>query len=369
MEKLYQIALTNVDGIGSVFFRQLISYCGSAENVFKAKTDKLLKIPGVGKTIIESLKNKNLLADAEKILKEAEKQQVQLFFSTEKDYPSRLKSLYDAPAVLYYKGNADLSHFRSIGIVGTRQATDYGKKTTEELIVGLKPYNPLIISGLAYGIDIAAHKASLENDLPTLAVLASGLDVIYPSQHEKYIEQILKNGGIISENPLGMQPMRNLFIARNRIIAGLSDASVIVESASKGGAMVTAEYANNYHREVFAVPGTLANKYSEGCNKLIKQNKATIYTKVDDIVEALNWDVETSAESQSMKSKNVELDLSLFTNEESQVISHLRQYGEMQIDELSWQTQISINRVASLLLNLEFQGIIKAMPGKKFSLK
>jgi DNA processing protein len=162
--------------------------------------------------------------------------------------------------------------------------------------------------------------------------------------------------------------MRNLFIARNRIIAGLSDASIIIESAAKGGSLVTAEYANNYHREVFAVPGTLANKYSEGCNKLIKQNKANIYTKVEDIIEALNWDIETT-DNQTIKSKNIELDLSLFTNEESQVISHLRQNGEMQIDELSWQTQIPINRTASLLLNLEFQGIIKAMPGKKFGLK
>jgi DNA processing protein len=367
MEKLYQIALTNVDGVGSVFFRQLISYCGSAENVFKARTDKLLKIPGVGKTVIEGLKKKNLLLDAEKIVKEAEKQEVQLFFSTEKDYPSRLKSLYDAPSILYYKGNADLSHFRSIGIVGTREATDYGKKITEEIVGQSKPYNPLIVSGLAYGIDITAHKAAIENNLPTIAVLASGLDIIYPSQHKKYIEAIIENGAIISENPLGMQPMRNLFIARNRIIAGLSDASIIVESAAKGGSLVTAEYANNYHREVFAVPGTLANKYSEGCNKLIKQNKANIYTRIEDLVEALNWDAEASENLPN--SKNIDLDLSLFTNEESQVISHLRQHGEMQIDELSWQTQIPINRTASLLLNLEFQGIIKAMPGKKFSLK
>ena len=368
MEKIYQIALTNVEGVGSVFFRQLISYCGSAENVFKAKTDKLLKIPGVGKTVIEGLRKKELLTEAESILREAEKQEVQLFFSTDKNYPSRLKSLYDAPAVLYYKGNGDLSHFRSVGIVGTREATEYGKKTTEELVAGLKPYNSLIVSGLAYGIDIAAHKAALENDLPTIAVMASGLDIIYPAQHKKYIDQILEKGGIVSENPLGMQPMRNLFIARNRIIAGLSDASIVIESASKGGSLVTAEYANNYHREVFAVPGTLANKYSEGCNRLIKQNKASIYTGVSDIADALNWDLEAT-DSQAVSIKNLDLDLSLFTNEESQVISHLRTHGEMQIDELSWQTQIPINRTASLLLNLEFQGIIRAMPGKKFGLK
>jgi DNA processing protein len=267
---------------------------------------------------------------------------------------------------LYYKGNVDLNHFRSIGIVGTRQATEYGKKTTESIVEQSKPYNPLIVSGLAYGIDITAHKAALEYQLPTIAVIASGIDVIYPAQHEKYIEQIISNGGIITENPFGMQPMRNLFLARNRIIAGLSDASIIIESAAKGGSLVTAEFANNYHRQVFAVPGTLANKASEGCNKLIQQNKANIYTKINDLVEALNWDSELN---ETIAPKMSDLDLSLFTDEESQVISHLRTHGEMQIDELSWQTQITINRLASLLLNLEFQGIIKAMPGKKFGLK
>lgn len=368
MEKIYQIALTNVEGVGSVFFRQLISYCGSAENVFKAKTDKLLKIPGVGKTVIEGLRKKDILINAEKIIQEAEKQQLQLFFSTDKNYPTRLKTIYDAPSVLFYKGNIDLNHFRSIGIVGTRQPTEYGKKIAESIVKDSKPYNPLIVSGLAYGIDITAHKAALENNLPTIAVLASGLDVIYPSQHKKYIDQIINNGGIISENPLGMQPMRNLFLARNRIIAGLSDASIIVESALKGGSLVTAEFANNYHREVFAIPGTLFNKASEGCNRLIQQNKANIYTKIDDLVNALNWEVTESSSDSVVYNKNT-IDMSLFTDEESQVIAHLRTHGTMQIDELSWQTQISINRLASLLLNLEFQGIIKALPGKKFGLK
>lgn len=367
MEKIYQIALSNVDGVGSVFFRQLISYCGSAENVFKAKTDKLLKISGVGRVVIEGLKKKDLLSDAEKILKESEKQGVQLFFSTDKNYPSRLKPLYDAPAVLYYKGTASLDHHRSIGIVGTRQATDYGKKVTESIVEDSKNYNPLIVSGLAYGIDIAAHKAAIDFGLPTIAVMASGIDVIYPSQHEKYIEQITGNGGIISEHSFGKQPIRNMFLARNRIIAGLSDASIVVESAAKGGAMVTAEFANNYHREVFAVPGTLANKVSEGCNKLIQKNKANIYTKIDDLIEALNWDLEENTETAKFKKNDI--DLSIFTDEEAQVISHLRKNGEMQIDELSWQTQIPLNRLASLLLNLEFQGIIKTMPGKKFGLK
>jgi DNA processing protein len=367
MEKIYQIALSNVEGVGSVFFRQLISYCGSAENVFKAKTDKLIKISGVGRVVIEGLKNKALISDAEKTLINAEKQGAQLFFSTDKNYPSRLKPLYDAPAVLYYKGNASLDHFRSIGIVGTRQATDYGKKVTESIVEQSKNYNPLIVSGLAYGIDITAHKAAIDFGLPTIAVMASGIDVIYPLQHEKYIDQITSNGGIISEHPFGKQPIRNMFLSRNRIIAGLSDASIVIESAAKGGSLVTAEFANNYHRQVFAVPGTLANKASEGCNKLIQQNKANIYTQINDLVETLNWDLEENPDK--IKFKKNDVDLSMFTDEEAQVISHLRTNGELQIDELSWQTQVPLNRLASLLLNLEFQGIIKAMPGKKFGLK
>jgi DNA processing protein len=367
MEKIYQVALSNVEGVGSVFFRQLISHCGSAESVFKAKTDKLLKIPGVGRVVIEGIKNKELISDAEKTLIKAEKQGAQLLFSTDKNYPSRLKPLYDAPAVLYYKGSASLDHFRSIGIVGTRQATEYGKKVTESIVEQSKNYNPLIVSGLAYGIDITAHKAAIDFGLPTIAVMASGIDVIYPSQHEKYIDQILKNGGIISENPFGIQPLRNMFLSRNRIIAGLSDASIVIESAVKGGSLVTAEFANNYHRQVFAVPGTLTNKASEGCNKLIQQNKANIYTQINDLVETLNWDLEENQDN--IKFKKNDVDLSMFTDEEAQVISHLRTHGAKQIDELSWQTQVPLNRLASLLLNLEFQGIIKAMPGKKFGLK
>lgn len=369
MEKQYQLALTLVEGVGSIMFRQLISNMGSAENVFKAKTDKLLKTPGVGKQIIEGLKDKKLLTRAENILEESDKQQVKLYFSIDKDYPSRLKSLYDAPAILYFKGKGDLSALRTIGIVGTRQATEYGKKITEEIIEQLKPYGISVISGLAYGIDIAAHKAALDNEVPTIGVMASGIDIIYPAAHQKYAEQMLELGGIVSESPFGMKPIRNLFIARNRIIAGLSDVNIVVESADKGGALVTADFANNYHHEVFAVPGSLANKYSAGCHKLIKENKANIFTEVNDIVEAMNWGTDGKGIAGKTKPKETDIDLTQFTQEEGQVIAYLRTHGETQIDNLSWQTQIPINRLASLLLNLEFQGIVKAMAGKKFGLK
>lgn len=368
MEKLYQLALTLVEGVGSIMFRQLISNMGSAENVFKAKTDKLLKTPGVGKQIVEGLKNKTLLTKAENILNESEKQQIRLYFSIDKDYPSRLKGLYDAPAVLYFKGKGDLSAFRTVGIVGTRQATDYGRKITEEIVEQLKPYEVSIISGLAYGIDIIAHKAALDCEVPTIGVMASGIDIIYPSAHRKYAEQMLEIGGLLTENPFGMQPIRNLFLARNRIIAGLSDVNIVVESANKGGALVTADFANNYHHEVFAVPGSLNNKYSIGCHNLIKDNKANIFTEVNDIIEVMNWGSESKGIAK-LKPKEPEIDLTQFTQEEGQVIAYLRTNGETQIDNLSWQTQIPVNRLASLLLNLEFQGIVKAMAGKKFGLK
>lgn len=368
MEKLHQVALTLVEGVGSIMFRQLISHFGTAENVFKSKSDKLLKISGVGKQILDGLKENELLKRAENILNEAEKQQVKLYFSADKDYPTKLKNLYDSPAILYFKGKGDIGAQRTIGIVGTRQATEYGRKVTEEIIEQLKSFQVCVVSGLAYGIDIAAHKAALDNAMPTIGVMASGLDIMYPAAHKKYAEQMLAEGGLLSENPFGMKPLRNLFIARNRIIAGLSDVTIVVESADKGGALVTADFANNYHREVFAVPGSLANKYSVGCHQLIKDNKANIFTEVNDIVDAMNWGTESKA-TRKKKPEEVELDLSQFTQEESQVIACLRTNGEMHIDNLSWQTQIPVNRLASLLLNLEFQGIIKAMAGKKFGLK
>jgi DNA processing protein len=367
-DRIYQVALSLVDGVGSVLYRQLISHFGDAKMVFEAKNDKLLRISGVGNTIVENFsKRGELFKKAEIILNRAEKENAKIIFFNEDDYPSRLKNLYDAPAILYYKGSTTLNHPRTIGIVGTRKMTDYGKKITEDIVEGLRNHNIQIISGLALGIDGAAHRSALENNLSTIGVMANGVNSVYPPSHVKIAEQMLENGALISENPFDVQPLAQLFLARNRIIAGLSDVVIVVESAKKGGAMVSAEFANNYHREVFAVPGTLANRYSEGCNKLIQQNKALIYTSVQDIIEAMNWDVEDT-DNQRVMAKEPQIDLSKFTNEEASVISVLKN-GELLIDDLSWQTQIPLNRLASLLLNLEFQGFVKAMPGKKFGLK
>ncbi|RRB18430.1 DNA-protecting protein DprA [Larkinella knui] len=341
-----------------------MSYCGSASEVFRSPLAKLRKTPGVGEVIARAVLHPEVLREAEQIQQRCEKLGIEQLFYTDKRYPARLKALYDSPAMLYFQGTADLNTARTIGIVGTRQATDYGRRITEEIIQAVQPYQPLIISGLAYGIDIAAHRASLQTHLPTIGVMASGVDIVYPYVHKKTAQEMLVLGGLLTENRPGIKPDARLFPARNRIIAGLSDAIVVVEAATKGGALITAEYANNYHREVFAVPGHLNQTFSQGCNKLIRENKAQIYTKPEDLIEALNWD-QPAAKTASIDKSPLALE---FTEEESQIMSLFRQQPEWHIDELSWQTQIHLGKLASLLLNLEFKGILRTLPGKKYQL-
>ncbi|MDR6562820.1 MULTISPECIES: DNA-processing protein DprA [unclassified Arcicella] len=361
----YQVALTLIPKIGDVLIRQLISYCGSAEQVFKTPVSKLLKIPNIGKTLALNLQDRSVLDKAFAIIEEADRQQVDLLFYTDKNYPNRLKQLYDAPVLLYYKGNANLNHSKTVAIVGTRQCTEYGRNVTEELVEDLKDFNPLVISGLAYGIDIVAHKACLKNDVPTLGVMASGIDFIYPYQHKNTSIQMQETGGILTEQMFGVQPDPRFFPQRNRIIAGMSDVTIVIEAAVKGGALITAEYANNYHRDIFAVPGQLGKSFSEGCNKLIKEKKAEIYTSIKDIVETLNWDLAGHEKNNSFKNT---LDLTNFTDDESQVMALLHKNQVMEIDVLAWQSQIHIAKLSSLLLNLEFQGVLKSLPGKKYAI-
>ncbi len=364
-DKLYQLALILAEGVGDITIRQLISYCGSAENVLKANIGKLVKIPGIQETTARKILKKENLVLAEKQLQLAEKQKVSLLFYLDENYPERLKSQYDAPAFLYYKGNCDLNQTKIIGIVGTRNASEYGRKITEEIVRDFQSQNVLIVSGLAYGIDIAAHKASLKYGMATVGVMASGLDFMYPAAHQKTADLMCQSGGILSEHSFGRKPDPRFFPARNRIIAGMSDAIIVVEAAAKGGALITAEYANNYHKEVFAVPGNIGTNTSEGCNLLIKNNKAQIYTSANDIIEALNWDL-LSKENKPQPAPK--MDISQFSDDEAQVISILREKGEIQIDELAWVSQLHMNKLASLLLNLEFQGIVKSMAGKKYGL-
>jgi len=369
-EKICTLALIHTPGIGSVTIRQLISYCGGASNVFASDFKKLIKIPGVGEKVVRSILKGDAIAFGEKEFKECEDSGTQLHFFTDSTYPARLKSLYDSPIVLYSRGTFNFNTYRSVGIVGTRQVSEYGKSVTETIIKELMPYKALIVSGLAYGVDITAHRAALKNELPTIGVMASGLNVIYPAVHQRTAKEMQENGGIVTENALATKPDFMRFPARNRIIAGLSDVTIVVESAKKGGSLITVEFAQNYHREVFAVPGSLHSPQSEGCNQLIRDNKAAIFTSVQDMADSMGWglNVEPEVNLKSSFPTSGFITFEGFTQDEGQVLGMLRQKGTMQIDDLSWQSGMHFNKLASLLLNLEFQGMIRSLPGKKYSL-
>jgi DNA processing protein len=369
-EKIHMLALAFTPGVGAVMIRQLISYTGSAVNVFRADYKKLIKVPGIGEKAARLLLQKPGLEPARQEWKRCQSQGFGLHFYTDPDYPRRLKPLYDSPLVLYSQGQLDLNAYRTVGIVGTRQVTDYGKAVTETIIRELAPYQPLVVSGLAYGVDITAHRACLKQQLPTVGVMASGLDVIYPAVHKRTAQDMQQNGGLLTENPLGAKPDFRRFPARNRIIAGLSDVTIVVESARRGGSLITVEFAQNYHREVFAVPGSLMSPQSEGCHQLIRENKAAVFTSVDDMAEAIGWKKNENREQ--MEVPHSELDTTVlfsgFTQEESQVLSLLKQQGNMQLDDLSWQSGLHLGKLSTLLLNLEFQGMVRSLPGKKYAL-
>jgi len=356
-EKLCTLALVNTPGIGSITIRLLISYCGSAEKVFSSDYKKLIKIPGIGDKVARMILKKEGIAQAETEWANCVKSGANLHFFSDSTYPSRLKSLYDAPVVLYSRGNFDYNNYRSVGIVGTRQISDYGKSVTETIIKDLVPFNPLVVSGLAYGVDITAHRACLKNDLATIGVMASGLNVIYPATHQKTARDMEQNGGLVTENALNTKPDFMRFPARNRIIAGLSDITIVVESAKRGGSLITVEFAQNYHRDVFAVPGNLNNPQSEGCNDLIRENKAAIFTSVNEMAEAIGWNLQNKEGDLSVKdlndSNNVNLVFDGFTQDEGQILSLLKRQGVVQLDELSWQSGMHLNKLAALLLNFK----------------
>ncbi|MCV9386321.1 DNA-processing protein DprA [Reichenbachiella ulvae] len=362
-DRLYVLALKYTHGIGDVLAKQLISYCGSAKRVFDLPKGKLLKIPGIGKKAVEQILKQEGLSKAREVLAKCLDLEIQVIPYFDEAYPEKLKIVNDSPLLLYYKGMNLYNNRKIIGIVGTRNATDYGKHCTNRIVEDLVPHQPVIISGLAYGIDIHAHKAALKHNLDTIAVIAGGIDMIYPAVHKSIAKDMQRVGGVFSEHPPGTKPDAHHFPARNRIIAGMCDALVVVEAASKGGALISANIAYSYNREVFAVPGELDSKYSEGCNALLRAQKALIYTDVRDIEYNLNWKVGEKEE------KSTPFDLSIFSEEERQVINVLKDFKKgLHLDELCWKCQLSINQVVTLLLNLEFAGMIESMPGKQYKL-
>lgn len=367
-ERLSFIALHSISGVGDYLLKQLISYCGSAEQVFKTPKGKLMKIPGVGAVTADAIVSEKPMAQAEKEIKKAEKHNTEILFYTDKKYPTRLKKIEDAPALIYFQGKADLNHPKSVGIVGTRQATAYGKENVERIVQELVPHQALIVSGLAYGIDIHAHKQALKNNLPTIGVMGSGMDIVYPAAHKETTKKMIELGGLLTENVFGTKPDAHNFPARNRIIAGMCDALIVVEAAEKGGALITADIANSYNKDVFALPGNIGITYSEGCNKLIKMNKAHLYSSVKDLEYIMNWSAEDGS-STTPKSNPTTIDWENFDYEEKKVLSVLKEKSPIQIDELMWRTELAPGVLASLLLGLEFKNAVESLPGKEYRLK
>lgn len=360
--RLSLLALHFVAGIGDHLIRQLVSYCGSAENVFKTPKGKLTRIPGIGDVIAESIRQGKPFPSAEKESKKAEKEEVNLIFYTDSDFPTRLRPIEDAPTLLYCKGKIDFENAKTVAIVGTRQATSYGRECVERLIDGLVQHQALIVSGLAYGIDIHAHKHALKCGLPTIGVMGSGIDKIYPSGHAETARKMTANGGIVTEHPFGTPPDAHNFPARNRIVAALSDAIVIVEAAEKGGALITADIANSYNKDVFAFPGNIGQSHSQGCNNLIKANKAALISSAKDLEYIMNWDA-----AMPKVKKQHPIHLEEYPEEERTVLEILiANNKQLMLDEISWRTNIPIGKLASLLLSLEFKGVLTSLPGKVY---
>jgi DNA processing protein len=343
--------------------RSLLSYCGSAEEVFNSKVSSLLNIPGIGAVTAKAIRNHKAFERAEKELQFIERYKIKTFFITDKSYPARLRNCVDAPLLLYFKGNTDLNASKVLSVVGTRNATEYGKEICRQLITDLIVHKPLIVSGLAYGIDSIVHKECLKSSLKTIGVLGHGLDRIYPAAHRTLAQKMLDCGGLITEFPSTTNPDRENFPKRNRIIAGMADATIVVEASIKGGALITAELANSYNRDVFAYPGRINEEFSAGCNFLIKTNRASLISRVADLEYLLGWSEVKATQGHAQLSLPLNL-----TADEQKIADLLHQNGSIGVDELAIQTQMAQSKLAVTILELEMQGIIVSLPGKVYKL-
>jgi len=365
-EILHAIALTQIPLIGNITAHRLITACGNAENVFKESAKNLSHIEHISTAMASSIVSaKNRAVEiACKEMKFIEDKQITVFLKSDDTYPKRLFQCIDSPIIIYGMGNLNLNPKHSVSIVGTRRYTEYGNQATKKIIEELAAYNGMqIISGLAIGIDSIAHHASLQMSLPTVAVLGHGLKTLYPSANRNLAEKMLQNGGLITEFIHDTPVDAHNFPKRNRIIAGMSDAIVVVEAHEKGGALITANIGFSYSRDVFAVPGRVGDKASEGCNNLIKRNIAALITSGEDIAEMMMW------KDIPHKSKNRQLQLLLDLNpNEQQIIDALEQRKELNIDELLIATNLNANVLSTSLLMLEFKGIITCLPGKRYIL-
>jgi DNA processing protein len=360
---LYQIALTLIPNIGDVHAKALVNIYGDAQSIFKAKKKELEAMEGIGTIRANSIKAFTDFTSCEAEIKFIEKYKIAPLFITDKNYPQRLLNCYDSPVLLYYRGTADLNTTKIVSIVGTRSNSEYGKSVCEKLIEELTEQNIVVVSGLAFGIDTIAHKAALKNNLQTVGVLAHGLDRIYPPQNKTLAKQMTEQGGLLTDFISNTNPDKQNFPKRNRIVAGMCDALVVMESGKKGGSLITAELANGYNKDVFAIPGKTTDIKSEGCNYLIKQNKASLITGAEDLIELMNWDPKEKITKKKQRELFIEL-----TPDERIIVDILQQRESIQIDELYFKSGLSSSAVATALLMLEMQNVVQSLPGKIYKL-
>ncbi len=363
-EQLSVLALTRVRGLKATLILQLIEAAGSTSELF-ANIDSIHDIlPGVTPELIAALSDKSVFDYAKKEMEFIAGNNIKLYCITDDDYPARLRECIDAPAAIYTLGNADLNARRIVSVVGTRHATEYGKDICSNFVAELARLQPdtLIVSGLAFGIDVCAHRSALKAGLPTLGVLAHGLDRIYPATHRNVAKEMLANGGLLTEFMSGTMPFKQNFLQRNRIVAGMADATVVIESPSHGGSLVTASLAQSYARDCFAFPGRVTDKNSAGCNELVSRNRAALITSAQDFVEAMNWHTALPAKTPVMPDLFPALSV-----DEQRILNLLKKYSDgMQINSLIVELDIPINRIMPILFEMEMKNLIKAVAGGRY---
>lgn len=366
-EQLSTLALTRIPGLGLIGARNLLNSMESATAIFQHRKELKQLVPGISDKLVNALDRPEAFQRAEQELLFCERNHIRCLTLHDEDYPSRLRECDDAPLALFYRGNANLNALHIINMVGTRHATPYGQDLCIRFLSDLSELCPdvLVVSGLAYGIDIHAHRAALQNNFQTIGVLAHGLDRIYPAEHRKTAVSMLEQGGLLTEFMSGTNPDRQNFVKRNRIVAGMSDATIVVESAAKGGALITAGLAESYHRDCFAFPGRINDEYSIGCNNLIRTNQAVLITSAKDLVEAMGWDY-TSSDKKKTVQRQLFPELS---EEEERIVNQLKKMPEgLQINTLVVETDIPVNKMSALLFELELKGVVRVLAGGVYRL-
>lgn len=367
-EVYYTIALTRLTGFNFQTALQLYRELGGGQAVYEHRNDIKEVMPDCSDRLAENLKDWSLpLARAAQEMEFITKHRIQPLLLGDEQYPQRLCECEDAPILLYYLGSAELNQKRVINIIGTRHITPYGQDLIRHLVSDLKQMGvqPLVVSGLAYGVDICAHREALEQGMETVGVLAHGLDDLYPARHRDTAKQMVTHGGLLTEYMSETRADKINFVRRNRIVAGMSDATILVESASKGGGLITCGIAQDYNRSVFAFPGAVGAPYSEGCNQLIRNNGAQLITSAVDIIEAMGWQTDL----QLRQAKQAGIERSLFpdlTAEEQQVVDVLSKTGDLQLNMLSVKSNIPIGQLTALLFSLEMKGVVKPLAGGNY---